>query len=213
MILLHIEKRHLHISYGEKVDLIKNMFVREENFCFSETTRFFKYEWLLFFEICYSPSEDASYCLSCVLFGHDFSTKASQVKSLFQQPFRAWTSAVSYFKAHCKSKKKKIDPSHESVQSIHVLTWLKLKATFSQIKDSSHGINLICDRKYRYEVKENRNVLAPIIETGITLGRLTLPFHGHCDDSRYHTKAGEYLTGGVGNFIELLHFLQGKRWS
>ena len=114
--LLHIGKRHhIHLCYGEKVDLIKNMFVPEENFCFPETTRSFKYEWLLLLPwLCYSPSEDASYCLSCVLFGHDFPTKASRVKNLFSQPFRAWPSAVSYFKAHCEGKKKKIDPSHES---------------------------------------------------------------------------------------------------
>ena len=48
MMLLHIGKRHhIHLCYGEKVDLIKNMFVPEENFCFPETTRSFKYEWLL----------------------------------------------------------------------------------------------------------------------------------------------------------------------
>ena len=91
MMLLHIGKRHhIHLCYGEKVDLIKNMFVPEENFCFPETTRSFKYEWLLLLPwLCYSPSEDVSYCLSCVLFGHDFRTKASQVKNLFSQPFRA----------------------------------------------------------------------------------------------------------------------------
>ena len=31
-----------HLSYGEKVDLIKNVFVSEKNFCFPETTRSFK---------------------------------------------------------------------------------------------------------------------------------------------------------------------------
>ena len=177
-----------HLSYSEKVDLIKNVFVPEKNFCFPETTRSFKYEWLLLFPwLCYSPSEDASYCLSCVLFGHDFPTKASRVKNLFSQPFRAWPSAVSYFKAHCEGKKKKIDPSHESVQSLHFSTWPKLEAIFSQIKGSSLDINLLCDRKYQHEVEENRKVLVPIIDTIVTLGRL-----------------GEYSTDGIGNFIEFL---------
>ena len=50
-----------HLSYGEKINLIKNMFVPRKNFCFLETTRSFKYEWLLLFPwFCYSPSEDAS---------------------------------------------------------------------------------------------------------------------------------------------------------
>ena len=95
-----------HLSYSEKVDFIKNVFVPEKNFCFPETTRSFKYEWLLFFPWLCSPSGNASYCLSCVLFGHDFPTKASRVKNLFSQPFRAWSSAVSYFKANCEGKKK-----------------------------------------------------------------------------------------------------------
>ena len=50
-----------HLCYGEKVDLIKNVFVPEKNFHFPETIRSFKYEWLLLFPwLCYSPSEDAS---------------------------------------------------------------------------------------------------------------------------------------------------------
>ena len=48
-------------------------------------------------------------------FGHDFPTKASRVKNIFPQPFRPWPSAVSYFRVHCEGKKRKIDPSHESV--------------------------------------------------------------------------------------------------
>ena len=64
-----------HLS--EQVDLIKNVLVPEKNFSFSGTTRPFKYERLirpLFNRLCYSPSQDTSYCLSCVLFGHDYPT-------------------------------------------------------------------------------------------------------------------------------------------
>ena len=108
--------------------------------------------------------------------GHDFPTKVSQVKNIFSQPFGAWPSAVSYFKAHCEGKRKKIDPSHESVQRLHFSTWPKLEAFFSQIKGSSHQINLLCDRKYKHEIEENHKVLVPIIDTIVTLGRLGLPF-------------------------------------
>ena len=179
----------------------------EKNFRFPETIRSFKYEWLLLFPwLCYSPSEDASYCLSCALFGHDFPTKAFRVKNLFSQPLRAWPSLVSYFRAHCECKKKKIDLSHESVQSLHFSTWSKLEAIFSQIKGSSHEINLLYDRKYKHEVEENRKVLAAIIDTIVILGRLRLPFRGQRDDSKYHPKVGEYSTGGVDNFVEFLQF-------
>ena len=116
-------------------------------------------------------------------------------------------SSISYYRAHCEGKKKKIDPSHESVQSLHFLTWPKLEAIFSQIKGSSHEFNLLCDRKYKHEIEENRKVLALIIDTTITLGWVGLPFCVYRDDSKYHPKVVEYSTGGVGNFVEFLQFM------
>ena len=95
---------------------------------------------------------------------------------------------------------------HESAQSLYFSTWPKLEAIFSQIKGSSHEINLLCDKKYKHEVEENRKVLAPITGTIVTLGRLGLPFCGHRDDSKYHSKVREYSTGGFGNFVEFLQF-------
>ena len=40
----------------------------------------------------------------------------------------------------------------------------------------------------------------------VTLGRLGLPFCVHRDDSKYHSKVGEYSTGAAGNFVEFLQF-------
>ena len=33
------------------------------------------------------------------------------------------------------------------------------------------------------------------------MGRLSLPFRGHPDDSKYHPNIGDYSTGGVDNFV------------
>ena len=99
-----------------------------------------------------------------------------------------------------------IDPSHKSVQSLHFSTWPKFEAIFSQIKGSSHEINLLCDRKYNHEVEENRKVLVLIIDTIVTLGRLGLTFLGHYDDSEHHPKVGEYSTSDFGNFAKFLQF-------
>ena len=50
-----------HPSYGENVDFKKNEFVPDKNFYFPETTRSFKYEWLLLFPwLWYSFSDDTS---------------------------------------------------------------------------------------------------------------------------------------------------------
>ena len=36
--------------------------------------------------------------------------------------------------------------------------------------------------------------------------RIGLPFYGHCDDSKYHQKVGEYSTAVVRNYVEFLQF-------
>ena len=59
---------------------------------------------------------------------------------------------------------------------------------------------MLQNRKDKHEVEENRKVLAPIIDTVITLERLGLPLRGHHDDSKYHSKVWEYSTGGVSSF-------------
>ena len=103
-----------------------------------------------------------------------------------------------------KAKKKKFDPSNESAQSFHFSIWPKLEVIFYKIKGSSHEINLLCERKYKHEVEENHQVLAPIIDTIVTfpLGRLRLFFCGSRDDLKYHPKVGKYSTDGVGNFVD-----------
>ena len=55
-------------------------------------------------------------------------------------------------------------------------------------------------------LKKTVKYYPPKIDTIITLGRLSLPFCGHRDDSKYHPKVGEYSTDGVGNFVEFLQF-------
>ena len=158
----YIEKTP-YLRFDEKVAFIKIVFVYEKSFRYP-IIRYFAVSLTLL-----SPIVDASYCLSCVFFAHDFPTKASRVKNLFSQVHRAGASAFSYFRAHCEDKKKKIDPSHDSIQSLHFSTLPRLEAIFSQIKDSIQVINLLCDRKYKHEVKENLEVLISIIGTIITL--------------------------------------------
>ena len=57
------------ISDIEKKELIKNVFVPDDNFSFPETNRSFKYKWFKWFPwLLYSPNEDAVYCLACFVF-------------------------------------------------------------------------------------------------------------------------------------------------
>ena len=182
-----------HLSYGEKVDLIKNGFFMKKKLSLSRNNKLF-WIWVdttIFLALSFCKWRCIFLLVLWFLLGHGFSTRASRVKNLFSQPFWEWPSAVSYFRAHCEGKKKKIDPSHESVQSLHFSIWPNLETIFSHIKGSSHEINLSCDRKYKYEVQEDRKVLAPIADTVVTLGRLGLLFRGTCDDWKYYLKVGE----------------------
>ena len=102
-----------------------------KNFCFPEK-RCFKYEWLLLFAWhCDSLSEDRPCSLSCVLFALDFHTKTSWVKNLFSQPFQGLAKCFFYFRTKCEGKSKKIDRSHESIQSLQFSAWPKVEAIFS----------------------------------------------------------------------------------
>ena len=67
-------------------------------------------------------------------------------------------------------------------------------------------IDLMIDRNCKKEIEENRKRLAPIIDTVILLGRLGLAFRGHRDDSQFHPNVGEYSSGGIGNFVEVLNY-------
>lgn len=83
-------------------NLIKNVFRPDKHYSFPKTNgRSFRYEWLeLHSWLCYSPSENGAYCLSCVLFGHRFSGKAARILKLFSEPLCRWSGAAYAFKRH-----------------------------------------------------------------------------------------------------------------
>ena len=131
-----------HLSYDEKIDLIKNMFVPEKNISFPETIRSFKYEWLLLFSwLCYSPSEDASYCLSCFFFGDDFPTKASPGKDLHSPSGLGQVLFLTLKKAHYEGNWKLI--LHINLFKAFIFQHgLNLKLFF--LKSKAQVMKLIC---------------------------------------------------------------------
>ena len=68
----------------EQKQLIKIVFVPDENFVLPETERYFQFQLLKEFSIgeYYSPIEEVAYCLPCVLFGYKFEGKGSIGKNL-----------------------------------------------------------------------------------------------------------------------------------
>ena len=85
-------------------DLIKNVFKPDKSYSFpiSKTNgKSFLYKWFDNYSwLCYSPSLDGAFCLSCVLFGDRFPTKTSTIKKLFSEPITHWNDTSAAFKRH-----------------------------------------------------------------------------------------------------------------
>jgi hypothetical protein len=136
------------------------------------------YSWL-----CYSPSEDDAYCLSCLLFGHRFSGKAARVQKLFSEPHCRWSGAANTFKQH-------VGYGTGRENSLHASTFPILTSFLSQKSGKVQPIEVIIDTNIRKEIEENRKKLAPIVDSVIFCGRLGLPLRGHRDDANYHPEVG-----------------------
>ena len=179
-------------------DLIKNIFKPGKSFLFPKTNkRSFRFEWLEQFPLLqYSQSLDGAFCLPCVLFGDQFPTKNGKIKKLFTEPRKYWADAVANFKRHNDANSCGL---HRDTYAIY-LSHLKIMSGENQ------PIDVMVDTNLRKQISENRKKLIPIVDTIRLCGRLGLPLRGHRDDSQYHPEVGEYSTGGVGNFVELLNF-------
>ena len=143
------------------------------------------YPWL-----CYSPSKDGAYCLSCVLFGDRFPDKAGRISRLFSEPLRYWNDAASTLKRHVAAKE----------MGLHSYTFPILTSLLSQISGAAQSIDVIIDGNLKKEIEENRRILNPIIDSVTFCGRLGLSLRA------YHPEVGNYSTGGVGNFVESPNF-------
>ena len=176
--------------------LIKNVFKPTKEYCFPKHNgRSFRYDWLnLYPWLCYSPSKDGAYSLSCVLFGDRFPTKTGRISRLFSEPLCHWNDAASTLKRHVV------------VNGLHSCTFPILTSLLSQISGAAQSIDVVIDNNLKEEVRKNRQILNPIVDSVIFCGRLGLPLRGHRDDAKYHPEVGKYSTGGVGNFVESLNF-------
>ena len=76
----------------------------------------------------------------------------------------------------------------------------------AHLKGSGEEIEAMLTKSFDKEIQKNCSKLKPINDSVILLGRLGPPFRGHRDDSHHHPNAGEYSSGGVGNFIECLGY-------
>ena len=189
------------MSSSEICNLIKNVFRPDKKYSFPKTNgRSFRYDWLeLYSWLCYSPSQDGAFCLSCVLFGDCFPGKSGKIHNLFSEPLRRWSGAAYTLKHHAGQ-------GLGGEMGLHACTFPILTSLLSQMSGKAQPIEVILDTNLKKEIKENRKKLASIVDTVVFCGRLGLPLRGHRDDAKYHPEVGSYSAGGVGNFVESLNF-------
>lgn len=178
------------MSTSEICNLIKNVFRPDKQYSFPKTNgRSFRYDWLqLYSWLCYSPSEDGAYCLSCVLFGDRFPGKAGKIQKLFSEPLCRWSGAAFTFKRHAGH-------GTGGEMGLHACTFPILTSLLSQMSGAVQPIEVILDANLKKEIEENRMKLAPIIDSVVFCGRLGLPLRGDRDDAKYHPEVGATLLG------------------
>ena len=186
------------LSDNEKYDLVQNVWVPSANFEYPFTNgRRFNSEWLTLFNgLCYSKYSNGALCLPCVLFGK-FSNHKSKLQQLFTKPLNIWGSARGKLNSHFGY------PGEESKCHIHKDS----VCMFVHFMHTRKIINLQLDKERVASIRRNREVLQPIIETIVFLGRQNLPFRGNGDDStKYYEEEGNQSTGSVDLFQNLLNF-------
>ena len=146
---------------SEIYNLIKNVFKPDKKYLFPKASngRSFRYDWLESYSwLCYSPSKDGAFCLSCVLFGDRFPDKAKKLLNLFSEPLRRWNGAAYALKLHAL---------HGSGREIglHACTFPILTSLLSQISGATQPIEVILDTSHKKEIEDNRKKLVPIVDT------------------------------------------------
>ena len=167
----------------------------------------FKFEWLLFFPwLCHTPVR-MNLAGLYPWFGHCFVMisllKLLGLKLYFHSPSGFGQVLFLTLELIVKTKTRILILYLNLLKVFIFQHDLNLKLSF--LKSKAQVMQLICYTKENINMRLKK-VLASIIGRIITLGRLCLPFRGHCDYSKHHPKVGEYSTGGVSNFVEFLQF-------
>lgn len=182
-------------SDRELLNMARDVYKPDKNYLFKKQDgRSFRIEWLNRFPwLCYSPSLNGAFCLSCVLFGDRFHSKNLKIKKLYTEPFVQWADANRSFKKH----------ESGGQSSLHAFTYPLL---VSLLGGNLKPINEVINEAFSKTKEINRKKLTSIVDTIKLCGRLNLPLRGHRDDSKFHSEIGDYSENQVGNFIELLNF-------
>ena len=178
-------------------DLIENVFCPDQDYDFPKhkNGRKFRYNWLLSFSwLRYLPSLKGGFCLYCSILSHGMPFKSKGF--MISRPTFPTANVVATLREHADVK-----------HGIHAFAMDAFKSFVKNFKGNSMPIDVLIESiKVAKEIKF-RQVLVPIVDKIIFLGRKGLPLRGHRDDSVNFPPAGEYSTApGLGNFMEMLNY-------
>ena len=141
----------------------------------------------------YSPSKKGGYCLPCSLFSHKGNFKNTGL--LISKPVLPSADATGQLNRHQQPK-----------IGLHSFCLHIFQTFLDDFRGKPvHIDSMVCNMR-NAKIKENREVLVPIIDSIIFCGRQGIAFRGHRDDSSNYPNPGEFSKDkNVGNFIELLN--------
>lgn len=135
------------MTNAEIDNLLKNVFVPETSFKFPKTNgRSFRLDWIKSHPwLCYSPSLDGGFCLSCVLFGDRFHSKLGKIRKLFSEPITHWPDAKAALLRH-----------ENASSGLHRETTTIVTALLDNLSGKTLPIDVVIDTNLRKKIAENR---------------------------------------------------------
>jgi hypothetical protein len=185
------------MSESIRTNLLQNHFVPDKSYCFPARpdkkgkNLCFSLSWLDNFPwLVYSKSQNAGYCLPCVLFATRTSNKGCQFGTLVTIPFTKFAKALG----------KDGVLSNHSTLSYHQHAVAAQEEFKRRHKTPMSRIDCQLLQQCQAEFEQNKSALKSIIECIIYCGKQSIPLRGHRDDST----AGKYTNKG--NLKALIEF-------
>lgn len=192
------------LTDNDRINVLKNVWKPDKNYTFPVSSsggesskpknRKFCYSWLEKHRwLTYSKIEDAAYCKYCAIFApHQVGSRSAQATgSLVIEGFKNWKKALEKFVQH-------------EVSSYHKSSILKGEEFLNIVEKRSTSVNHMLDKEKDKQIKQNREILKPIIKTVVFCGRQGISLRGHRDFGEVNIISES--NKNEGNFRALLQF-------
>lgn len=182
------------LSDHMKYDLLCHVWKPGRDFKFpaNSSRRRFQYSWLQLYPwLAYSQKMDGAFCMSCVLFGGEYTHNASKLNFLFKEPFKNWSKAIQKFNTHVVNS------------PIHKTATQRVSHFRRSMENEAASVDVQLSNLLSEQVSKNREKLKPIIEAILLCARQCIALRGHRDDAKLY----EVDSNNPGNLQAILSYL------